>query len=324
MTETAGPLRFSVSRNDLLFNYASLFSEVFEFSLYKTETARSTSGVRLQENSGFDFRNECSPIIIINPVGDILQNILGFDPTEFCANIVVEDIGLAIRSKPICYDLHEIESPERIEINLRSYKDLAFYRGFEIKCFISRKWDINPEQNFIWSKSQQIYHTSFVAKTSVEKSLFEITWVSFADEADKRDLLYFVDWISSGVSTELDVDCFQVKANSDLKDQFKRLENNRHFGEFCIRMIAEQILRELLIQCLKYAEIDTEPQTDSLHDKLSALLTHKNFDFNELARRYQKGDEIDQMSVASETAKLMQRIYKIGSTLKPIKFGGYR
>ena len=56
-----------------------------------------------------------------------------------------------------------------------------------------------------------------------------------------------------------------MKANARLKDQIKRLENNSHFGAFSIRMMAEQILSELLQQTLKYANIsDTvEPEIDS-------------------------------------------------------------
>ena len=34
------------------------------------------------------------------------------------------------------------------------------------------------------------------------------------------------------MSTEIDTDCFKVNVNSQLKDQFKRLENNSHFGGF--------------------------------------------------------------------------------------------
>ena len=163
-------------------------------------------------------------------------------------------------------------------------------------------------------------------KAAVDEALFELTWVDFQDEKDKQDLLYFVEWKSSEVSTAIDNDCFQVKANARLKDQIKRLENNNHFGAFSIRMMAEQILSELLQQTLKYANITerVEPEIDSLHQKFKHLLQKLQIDFDELARKMQSTNTIDQLQASSDVRKIMQRMNKVGSTLDAIRFGGYR
>ena len=44
----------------------------------------------------------------------------------------VEDIGLAVR-KPV-YSASDLETGISKEIDLRSFDDLSFRRGFEIKC----------------------------------------------------------------------------------------------------------------------------------------------------------------------------------------------
>ena len=162
--------------------------------------------------------------------------------------------------------------------------------------FISRL-NTSSDESLIWHKSHIVYQKAFIVKAAVDEALFELTWVDFQDEKDKQDLLYFVEWKSSEVTTAIDTDCFQVKANARLKDQIKRLENNNHFGAFSIRMMAEQILSELLQQTLKYANISdsVEPEIDSLHQKFKQLLNKLEIDFNELGRMMQSTNTIERL-----------------------------
>ena len=321
MNQIYKPQIFTVSRKDLLYNYARPFEGSFRFATFETEEPSTNNGVRFQESPGYDFQRECSPVVEILPISSKLAQVVKDDPNDFIVNITLEDIGLSIRKLIYSIPVIEIQKSTRQPIDLTEHSDLSFHRGFEVKCFISRRNDVN-EKNHIWSKSQIVYETSFQVKTSIEDALFEITWVDFSDEQDRKDVLYFVKWWSAEVST--DVACYQINANADLKDQFKRLEINRHFGEFCIRMIAEQILRELLHQCLRFAKLDDEPQPDSLHDKFSQLLSKQGEDFNELAQSFQSPDPIDQMNASSEITKILQRMNSLGSNLETIKFGGYR
>ena len=206
-------------------------------------------------------------------------------------------------------------------MDLKAYEELSFLRGFQVKCFISRLNTSSNESLAIWHKSHIVYQKTFIVKAAVDEALFELTWVDFQDEKDKQELLYFVEWKSSEVSTAIDNDCFQVKANARLKDQIKRLENNSHFGAFSIRMMAEQILSELLQQTLRYANIsDTvEPEIDSLHQKFKQLLSKFEIDFNELGRMMQSTNSIEQLQAGSEVRKIMQKMNKVGWTLDAIR-----
>jgi hypothetical protein len=319
-------LKFSVSREDLAFNFAAVLADVFSFSVFVSDAPTPLDGVRQSEHLGYDFQNECSPFVRILPFSPELTDTIGANTSDLTVNIFVEDIGLSIRKLLFSIPVSEITQELRKEIDLKSHQDLSFSRGFEIKCLVSRSANVASDSNLIWHKSQVIHQKSFIVKAALDEALFEITWVDFSDEDDRQNLLCFVDWTSSEVSTAVDKDCFQVKANRSLKEQFKRLENNSHFGGFCIRMIAEQILSELLQQTLRFATVDDtfEPQMDSLHEKFKGLLKKHGYDFDELAHMIQSSNKIENMNGASDVKKIFQKMNRIGATLEVVKFGGYR
>lgn len=323
MSEIIQPQIFTVKREDLVFNYASTFEDLFGVSLFDEEEPRP-EGILLQKDLGYDFQSECSPRVHIAAVDESLLNTVGGNLSDYNVNVTIEDVCLGIRKHVFLLGLESLETAQTLKIDLDEIDGAAFYRGFEIRCFITRKTDVDPKQNIIWSKSQQIYGATFSAKASFEQALFEIDYVRFANEEDKKDVLAFVEWNSSAVSSELDVDCFQVKANEDLKDQINRLNNNRVFGGFCIRMLAEKILKELVVQCLRYADLSAEPQKDSLHDRVKAFLEPSELDFDDLAHKAQSSIPLEQMQVESEVTKFLQRNTKVGSSLNEIQFGGFR
>ena len=326
MNGTLAEKVFSVTRDDLLFDYASNFGDVFKFSAFSTDEPNARTGVREQQALGYDFQNEYSPIIEISPISSEALSNTDLSVDDLTIHISIEDVGLTIRKPVQSILMAEASAPERVSISLRKFKELSFHRGFEVRCIITRTKSVPENKNVVWHKSQIIHESNFIVKASVEEALFEIVWTQFQRVDENRDVLYFIEWMSHDVSTERDSKCFQVKANQRLRDQFKRLENNSHFGEFSIRMIAYQILRELLIQTLRYAKIDAniEPESDSLHQKFEGFLKKHGAEFNHLATRYQSGDSLDQLAVSSEITTLLQRISRIGSTLDGIKFGGYR
>ena len=92
---------------------------------------------------------------------------------------------------------------------------MSFRRGFEIKCCLSPALLVNTK-GAIWHKSQVICQKIFIAKTVTEEALFEV--LGFGDE-EESNLLYFIDWISTEVSTLVDTECFQAK-------QMRILRNN--------------------------------------------------------------------------------------------------
>ena len=317
---------FSVSRDDLLFDYASKFGDAFKFSAFSVDEPTPKVGVCGQQALGYDFQNEYSPIVEVSPIkGDVLDGI-GLSSDDLTIHISVEDTSLAIRKSVASFSLSSVSKPKRVSIQLKEFKEMSFLRGFEIQCVVSRSENVAEKTNIIWHKSQVIHESTFVVKASTEEALFEIDWTNFQNEGEDKETLYFVEWMSCEVSTLKDVGCFQVKANRRLRDQFKRMENNKHFGEMCIRMIAYQILRELLNQTLKYARIDdsSEPEPESLHDKFRKFLDKHGEDFDSLAAKAQSREPLDRLTASSEITKLLQRVNGIGSALEGIMFGRHR
>ncbi|WP_170459618.1 hypothetical protein [Ruegeria arenilitoris] len=324
MSSNNRKLVFSVSRSDLLFNFAASFDEVFRFSANSSDEMRNEQGVRQQEMSGYDFQSECEPSVEILPFSGLIEEVLEQDYSEFQVNVTLEDIGLGIRKPILCVNAAEIVDRKLHKIDLKGDSDFGFSRGFIVRCYISRSNSADPKSGVIWSKSQIVYEASFVVKASIDEALFEIAWTTFQDNEDRKHVLYFVDWISNQVSSSPHTECFQVKANNDLKTQFKRLENNAHFGELSVRMVADKIISDLAENTLRCAELELEPLEDSLHDKMRDLFRDLGLDFDALAKDYQTGDHIDQLRVVSQVNRSIQRGTKIASTLSSVKFGGYR
>jgi len=318
------PLVFTVTRNDLLYNFASSFEELFRFSTFKDDTATISQGVRYQESMGYDFQSECSPFIEIVPLEKKLLEQLPFTPSEIEVNISIEDIALGIRELVFSIPLSQIDKLAKKVIQLNEFERLSFYRGFEIRCSLSRTKTLKNSEEIIWHKSQLLFSASYIVKASIDEALFEISWMTFTDDDDKRDVLMYVDWRSADVSGSLSTDCFHVVANNDLKDQFKRLENNPNFGPLCIRMVADQILREIVINCLTHCDFQTEPMAGSLHEKVQNLFEQNDCDFSALAKQVQGTQKLEKLEVFGEVAKIMQKINGVGTTLQNVKFGGYR
>ena len=317
---------FAARRVDLAFEFAQSVDEVFSFATFKDRELSTNEGVIYTENLGYDFQNECTPRVGISPLSPDLVKEMGINLSEFVFNITLEDVSIGVRTT--IYEIPASDVKEAIvrEINLAEQEGMSFYRGFEIKCFVSRRKSTSFGSHQIWHKSQVIFQKSFTVKASVDEALFEIEWQDFASDADKKNVLFFVDWLSPEVSTSVDKDCFQVKANNRLKDQFKRMENNKHFGTFCIRMMATQILKELLQKTLKHASVNTDvqPLENSLHDRFGALLSKIGHDFNQMAKLAQSSHKLEQLDVDTQVENILQNEILLGSTLEEIKFGGYR
>ena len=228
---------FAARRVDLAFEFAQSVDEVFSFATFKDGELSSHDGIKLSENLGYDFQNECTPKVGISPLSADLIEEMGIKLNEFVFNITLEDISLGIRTT--IYEIPASDVTKAIvrEINLTEQEGMSFYRGFEVNCFVSRRKSTSFGSHQIWHKSQVVFQKSFTAKASVDEALFEIEWQDFASDADKKNVLFFVDWLSPEVSHSIDKDCFQVKANNRLKDQFKRMENNKHFGIFCTSLV---------------------------------------------------------------------------------------
>lgn len=317
-------ITFSVTRSDLLFNFAQKFEDVFRFAINGDDVLTSEQGVRMQESLGFDFQSECDPVLEILPPGELIEAATGQKAQDFAVYITLEDTALTLRRVLTVIDVTDIAEAMTYKIDLKSISEMGFYRGFTVRCFIALKKDAKSEESMIWSKSQIVYLAEFLAKSTTDEALFEITWRTFSDPAEKKGVLFYVDWISGDVSSSPHTDCFQVIANNDLKPQFKRLENNPVFGELCIRMVAERIISDLAENTMRSADLDNEPIEGSLHEKMQSLFNDLNMDFDSLAREYQQGKEQDKMQIVSRLSKAMQRSNQIAQTLSTVKFGGYR
>ena len=322
MNEELMKRAFSVSRADLLFNYAHNFNEVFRFAASKDDPATSKPGVVEQAEAGFDFKKSFSPYVEVNPISKNALHGVGVPIDELSIHISLEDIGLAIRKPMFSFPMASVTETSVRRLLLHDQRDMSFYRGFVVRCFITRSENVGERGNVIWNKSQVLYETSFIVKSSTEDAFFNIVWADFSNPNEDQDVLYVVEWTSHEVSTKVDVDCFQVKINKRLKNQFNRLDRDLHFGEMCIRMIVFHVLSELLLQTLRYAKTGDgfEPEVDSLHQKFQIYLDKHGENFTELAERFQSADPQEQIDRTQEAMKLLQITNSIGTTLENIKF----
>jgi hypothetical protein len=321
---SSNKLTFSVTRSDLVYDYASSFEEIFKFKVDDSDVLSNQAGVRFQEALGFDFQSENNPLLQITPCENLIKEKLFAEGKEFSIYITLEDTALGIRKMIYSKNIDEIQTITDVKVDLASQNDCGFTRGYILKAFIARRSSIKPDLSVFWSKSNIIFQTEFIVKASIDEALFEIAWTNFSDPDVRKNVLMYVDWKSTEVSDAPHSECFQVKANSDLKSQFKRLENNRHFGELTIRLIADRIISELVENTLRCANLESEPMEGSLHDKISHFLDTLNIEFTSLAKRYQEGDFMDQLNIISETNRDIQKAHKIAFTLGGVKFGGYR
>ena len=316
-------LIFSATRSDLYFSYADSFDEMFRFSWAASEQPSSQGGVRFQEALGFDFAQECSPYIEVIPASREAIDEVGIPAEKLEVIVTIEDIALGIRRVFRRELISDFVEPTKIPFKLLDFKGMSFYRGFEVRATICRTNTLQTDAEKIWHRSQTIFDRSFIAKASVEEALFEISWISFDDEQDKKNVLMYVDWKSTDVSGSPSHDCFHVVANSELKDQFKRLDNNRVFGPLTVKQIANQLLCEIILVCLRYSDLDSEPTAGSLHEKVDVLLKKAQFDFRDFAKRMQGDNRQEVLVVQAEVSKFLQRIHNVGSVLADLKFGGY-
>lgn len=317
-------LTFSVKRPDLVYDFAASLEEVFRFKYGVEDSFSNNTGVRLQEAFGYDFQSETSPVVQIYPVSEILNNIPDFEAKDFSIYISIEDLALGVRKILFSKPVTEITEIENLKIDLFGSGDLGFLRGYIVRCFVARSHSAKKDSSLTWSKSNIISLSEFICKASVEEALFEIAWTTFSDPEIRKNVLIYVDWKSTDVTHSPHSECFQVKANNDQKPQFKRLENNSHFGEFSIRLIADRIVAELAEVTLRCADLEDEPISGSLHEKIDSLFDSMSLDFKILARRYQDGDSMDQLVIMTEINRDIQSAHRIASTLSGIKFGGYR
>lgn len=315
-------IRFSVTRKDLVYDYASTFKEVFLFSAFRSEDASSDTGVRLTEYLGYDFQNECSPFVQITPISDDLFEKLNGSAEDFEVSVSVEDHALGIRKVIYSKSLGEINSTELVNIELADMDDFGFYRGFTIRCFIHRANDAVSRAVVPWSRSNIIFQAEFIVKSSVEEALFEINWIQFKDPNLRKGALYYIHWTSDDVSFSRMTDCFEVRVNNDLKSAFKRLQANSSLGDLATRLIVDCILTELSEKTLRCASLERSPDDDSLHHKLISLFSDMGLNFNELADQYQNGSKLEQMSIVSDVKLLVQSRHGVGQKLSEISWVG--
>ena len=317
---------FSVKRADLAFDFAKSLEQAFAFAVFKDQPATTNEGSRLTESLGYDFQSECSPYVEIYPLSDEIVESIGVELNDLNFNITIEDIALNTRKFAFSIAADEVVKMNKYRVDLKSYEDLSFHRGFEVRCFITRRNNVGEISNKIWNKSQLISLKSFEVRASLDEALFDISWVRFSDKSLREDVLMYVEWLSPEVSHIVDKDCFVVKANEKYKDQIKRLESNNHFGGFCIRMIVEKILVELLQKTLRYADISegASSQVDSLHDRFQILLEKNGEDFIHLAKAVQSSNKIEQLQAETKVVQMFQKFTKLGTILGGLKFGGYR
>lgn len=324
MTSEKRAVIFSVKREDLLFNYGKLADQLASFAALKGEEPSPEDGIRVVEPQGFDFKFELDPVVVLHPISDKIEDEIGVSADQLSYHITIEDIGLKIRRMVFNKPVGEVVEPCKINLPLTKYEDLSFGQGFELRCFVSRRNTDETREHVAWHKSHIIIERSFVAKASVDEALFDINWYDFDVAEDREGVLYYIRWKSGDVSSVPDVETFEVAFNNRYRDQFKRLENNRQFGHFSIRLIAQDIVSELITTCLKNADNGQEPAENSLHEKVKVLLEDNEVDFDEWSKQAKSSDPSALPQLQDDVARLTQRLYRVGSEIGAMKFGGFK
>ena len=324
MTTEKRSVVFGVKREDLLFNYGKLSERFVTFAAFKGEEPSPLDGIRVVEPQGYEFKFELAPVVVLHPIAEEIEDEVGIPADELDFHVTIEDVGLKIRRVVLEKSLGDVAEPTKIELPLTQYDDLSFGQGVEFRCFVSRKKSDESRGHVAWHKSHIILERTFVAKASIDEALFDISWYDFDAAEDREGVLYYVRWKSGDVSGVPDIETFEVAFNNRYRDQFKRLENNRQFGHFSIRLIAQDIVRELITTCLKNATIDLEPTEGSLHEKVKLLLEDKEINFDEWAKQAKSSDPSALPRLQDDVARFTQRLYRVGSEIGTMKFGGFR
>jgi len=315
---------FSVTRSDLLYNFASSFQEVFAFASFSSDKPSTDTGISYQDAIGFDFQKECSPFVRIAPPTQDALETSGLKRNELEINITVEDTALGIRRLFYSLQMSEIDEARKVHIDLSTLAGMSFFRGFKVSCGINLRKTADSKTQPVWHRSQLIHASVFEVKATSDEALFEISWQTFKDKQDATEILMFVDWLSNDVSSTPSTDCFNVVGNNDLRNQFKRLDSNNHFGPLTIRLVAQNVLHEIVFTCLQQCDLNSPPNEDSLHAKVQALFDENSIEFSEIARESQSGNKLEQLQASSTVSKFIQRLNSVGSTLADTRFGGYR
>lgn len=313
-----------MSRSDLLFTPAKDFEEMFLFGESGKDSLRPDDGVRVQEQIGYDFQSELAPVIAIKPSDISLETEASFDERPLDIHITIEDIGLNYRKEIFQKRIELIKETEYVPIDLLAMKEMAFFNGFIIRCFITLSSSDQSAKSEIWHRSQVIYSKEFVVKATTDDALFNISWVSFQEESEKKEVLFYVDWQSYEVSNMSDTQCFTIKANNDLKDSFRRLENNVQFGHFSVSLIFSSILNEIIYKCALHCDTSAAPAEGSLHQKLLPLMQQYDLDISDLNRDLNSEHVNEKSDSEISIFKMAQETAQIGSSLNIIKFGGFR
>ncbi|MBY6151658.1 hypothetical protein KUV47_00405 [Vannielia litorea] len=325
MTMAKRSVVFGVKREDLLYNFSKLSERFVTFAAFKGEEPSPEEGIRVVEPQGYSFKFDLLPVVVLHPIAEEIEDEIGIPADELNFHVSIEDVGLKIRRVVLERSLGDNAEPTKIELPLADYEDLSFGQGFEIRCFVSRKKSDVSRVHAAWHKSHILLERTFVAKASVDEALFDINWYDFDHSPEDREgVLYYVRWKSGEVSSVPDIETFEVAFNNRYRDQFKRLENNRQFGHFSIRLIAQDIVSELITTCLKNAALDQEPAEGSLHEKVKALLEDKEIEFDEWARQARSNDPSALPRLQDDVGRFTQRLYRVGSEIGAMKFGGFR
>lgn len=317
-------IEFVRRRDDLLFSFSDELMENVSIRLSPKEEWWHGDGVIASEPDGFDFQHEYRPELKFTFSSEAISKQLGLAPKDLAIQVAIEDLALGERVVVADYRLDGIVDEETtIKMDLNSIEGLFFARGFEINCFIHRTTNAEVRSG-AWSKSHILLRKAFIAKSSEEEAYFDITWINFPDEEERTNVWYYTDWTALDVSDSPGSDLFCVFANEDLRAQFKRLENNSHFGHLVIRQMVSDILLDIVLTTMENADLSGDPQSESLQEQIQILLKSKNKDFDELALRYKQADGVSKRDLEADVKRTVQQLFEVGEELRNIQFGGYR
>jgi len=312
---------YTVTRIDRAYHFGSRLQDMFQFTPFKDEPFKEGLGNVGVEALGFDFQNECSPVLQINPIDKETFKSVGYSVDQLMVSLTITDLALKIRRVIEVIPLADIRDTTKINIDLKEFNELGFYSGFEVGAYITPKeTDFAKVGSKIWHKSQILFGAYFVYKASIDESLFEVNFAELDDS--KKDVLYYINWRSTDISGSPSDDVIDVVVNNVHKSQFVRLQANSNFGSFAVRQMFASIIYEIIIESCRNADLDQSPHEDSLHQKIKDLLDSNDESFDELSLLMKSGEN-DAQSAMRRALMVSQLIASSGTSLSTIRFGGF-
>jgi len=260
--------------------------------------AFSGSGIRLSGSEDFSQSetveleslaewNESQPELLIDIDARQLAEQTGVAEDELLVSLVIRDRSLNRFFHSVSWPLSEIPlSPVSLDLYL---KDSSWGEKIDICLYLTPKSARHRGERVASSRGAVLGKKVFRCRHDLAGSNFPKRWVSPAELEEAgygKETLFAIHWRGTNLNAPPQ-DLFQVWLNEELKAQYLALDAGDKAGQLLQRMIAAEILTELVLQVLRD---ETDPDSlDGLIQVVSdALQKVTRMELPQLREEFQK------------------------------------